>query len=524
MAQTTIGAVQYEHTELVKNVMGAIFRNALVCSSPRWTKRGLQESFDGDTPIGNRYKMRNPQRTQSWAGTRPVYNVSEYPTYDVVISNQEVIAHSWLSWEEKFFRLEEAMSEIAPEIAALTSMIDLSVTKGQVSTEDRAYGGDGVYLMNATGVDSTGAERAPNCFTRSDQKWGTTGAENQPFRVFSDASARFHAQGIGGRQHVFLTPQQSAQCADLLKSAYNPERTISDYFHHGSIEFGKPVMGISSFMDTANMGTQARVNIGIDSSPVRVRRNTSNAQHADYIADGATQFNIDGIVTSDAATVLPKGTILGFNTTSNANGDFIQSVNFQTREPTGYRMDFVVLEDVTVAGATTAGTSVGPVKVFPPLAAGTDNANAGVSPADPSSARGPIPGGVRFAARGEGSKKNQRMASLPPDNAVLWINGVETGGSSSTDTTAIRTRIDSNSSYQTGYLWTPGTIGMMFVRLRMPKREEDAFQVEMPNSFSATTVKSYDDDLQFWSCKTRSTWGNVNARPEQSGKFLTQAA
>ena len=510
MATTTIGAVTYEHTDLVKNVMGAIFRNALVCSSPRWTKRGLETSYAGDTPIGNRYKMRNPQRTQSWAGTRPVYNVTEQPTYDVVISNQEVIAHSYLSWEEKFYRLDEAMEEMAPEIAALTSMIDLSVTKGQVSTPDRAYGGDGVYLMNATGVNSSGAERAPNLFTASDQKWGTTGNENQPFRVFSEASARFHSQGVGGKQHVFLTPQQSAQCADILKSAYNPERTISDYFHNGTIEFGKPVMGVSTFMDTANMYTQP--------APHFTSIGPNGIQLRGTHADGSTGIVLDGIVADANDLIFPAGTILSF-TTSSAGTTVIESVNFQTRQPTGYRYDVVVTQDVRRSSATNANTAVN-VNIFPPMAAGTGGSpGAGVSQA-PSSGntpqRGPIPEGVRFDATGEGSRKNQRMASLPPDNSMVWVNGIQA-------TNANLSRII-NQTFQTGYMWTPGTIGMMFVRLRMPKREEDAFQVEMPNSFSATTVKSYDDDLQFWTCKTRSTWGNVNARPEQSGKFLTKAA
>ena len=543
MAKVVIGGQAYEHSDVVKNLMGNIFRNALVCSSTRWTKRGLEETFSGNTPIGNRYKMRNPQRTQSYAGTRPVYNVTEQPTYDVVISNQEVIAHSYLSWEERFFSLDEAMTEVAPEMAALTSVIDLSVTQGQVSTEERTYDGTDTWLMNeqlrtpagtAVGViNSTGAEQAPNCFTDGSEDWGEGATDNQPFKVFSEAAARFHAQGIGGKQHVFLTPAQSAKCANALRGAYNPERTVSDYFNHGSIEFGKPVMGISTFMDTANMHNlgSSRINFDPRSTASLATRRPSNPglnlgtaatngiQVHTQPDDGATSIMLKGVGLTGLTQgslhviILPKGTVLRFGGTPSTGAeanDPIQSVNFQTRQPTGFPMEFVVTEDVE-QDQNLANTAPFEVKVFPPIAAGTGGGAPGLA-SHPS-------GQVQRAPTGEGSPKNQRMAKRPVVNGRVWINGVA-GTKANTDGGPPAGKLQGK-AFQTGYMWTPGTIGMMFVRLRMPKREEDAYQVEMPNSFSATTVKSYDDDLQFWTCKTRSVWGTVNARPEQSGKFMT---
>ena len=537
MAQVTIAGQAYEHSDVVKSLMGSIFRNALVCSDPRWTKRGLETSFSGDTPIGNSYKMRNPQRTVSWAGTRPVYNVTESPTFDVVISNQEVIAHSYLSWEEKFFRLDESMSELSVEMASLTSIIDMSVTQGQVSTADRTYDGTDTWLMNETGVESTGAERAPNCFTDGSEDWGTGANQNQPFKVFSEAAARFHSQGIGGKQHVFLTPAQSAKCADALKGAYNPERTVSDYFNHGSIEFGKPVMGISTFVDTANMHKLGSNDINFDPRPTATtNRRSANpglnlgTAHANGLqvhtapGDGDEQILLKGLALTGLsaslnAVIFPKGTVLRFGSTAvtgTNNGVPIQSVNFQTRQPTGFPMEFVVIEDV-VATADVANTAaLPPVKVFPPIAAGSTQ---GRTPASTSQ----YPAGMAVrAATGPGSYKNKRMESIPPVNARVWINGVP-GTKANTDGGPPTGKLQGK-TFQTGYLWTPGTIGMLFVRMRMPRREEDAYQVEMPNQFSATTVKSYDDDLQWWTCKTRSTWGNVNMRPEQSGKFMTTPA
>ena len=528
MAQTTIAGVTYNHTQLVKNAMGAIFRNALVCSNPKWTKRGLATTFSGPTPIGQTFEMRNPQRTITTAGTRPIYNVTEQPTYECVISNIESIAHSYLSWEDRFYRLNEAVEELAPELAALASILDLSVTKGQVSTADRAYGQDAAYLMNPNNKRSTGADQLANIYTDAPtQAFGEEhptastpvvhGTDiNEPFTTFSDMTARMHQQGVNGRYHVFLTPRQSAQCAKALRRDYNPQRTISRYFDSGSIEMSKPGMGVDTFMESASIEGLGEVNLGTNAQPVALRSQPD---------DGQEWITLDGIDAAAGAVIFKAGTIItimdGTSTT-----DALQSVNFQTRKNTGYQMDYVVTADVIApAGGLARGDASPVIHIFPPIAAGSETApSAGAPPAGGSrpsfraggSGASPTSTALQFLAAGNASEKNKRTSKRPVDNALVKINGILANSA------ANKRLINASANAQVGYMWLPGTIGMMFVRGRQPKREEDAFQVELPNEFSASTVKSYIDELQLWTCTTRTWHGVCNGRPEQGGKLVTE--
>ena len=197
-----------------------------------------------------------------------------------------------------------------------------------------------------------------------------------------------------------------------------------------------------------------------------------------------TSITLKGL-TANARNVLRKGDVLGFR---HGTAD-IAAVNFSTREAAAARFECTVQADVH---ADSSGR-VQPT-VFPPFAAGTDTA----------------------AKSGTASVRNKRMTRLPAANDLVYVNGKLIDDAAAA--TAIGGKV-----LDTGYIYTPSAIVMMWARQRMPKSTEDAYAAEVPNEFFARVVKYYNAELDMWKCKTDSVWGVQNVRPEESGKVFGRA-
>ena len=468
---TTINDNVYNTTQLIINTMGVIFRNALVLTRPGNCRRGLSKNLSGKYPVGETFQMRNPQRKRGYAGRKPVIEEHESPTVSLIIDNQRGVAYQYISWEDRFFRLDEAIAEMAPNMNALTNKIDYSGSAGNVSPPEDTADNTRTFLdVTDTSFTSTGVENGVYAFGEAGKKFGDGTGDQDPMRVFMEAGARLQSLGVHSTRNVFLPPLMNGEAAISFRNTFNPQMRVSKFFDTARIEGTKPTFGLDKFETTQNIKQhQVGKLTGVGASGLQVDVAP---------ADGAAQVTLKG-VTAGTVAALRKGDIIGYR---DGAAD-IPAVNFtETDMSVSSRFEQVVLED---APAATGGKFT--VKVFPPFAAGTGS-----------------------TTRGDSAKRNKRMARLPKANNTLYVCG------KLIDDAAAASAIG-DKTIETGYIFTPNALALMFSRWKLPKSSEDAHAVEVPNEFYAATDKYYNSELQRWTCRTDSWWGGQVVRNEECG-------
>ena len=492
MATVTVNSNVWNTTEWIANTMAVIFRNQPVCSNSRYITRGMLDN--PNVPIGDTYQRRRPQRSLGYAGREPVKDPNEQEVYTLSIDQQRGFNYDRRSWDKKFFELSEAVEVMAPSTAQLSSKIDESATCGNVTFAADTSSGTKAELdfVNAqaagapTGVPiSNGANLGAWAFGEAgkvlakEASTSVTPNTVDAFRTFARASALFDSLGIPGRKNVFLPPSVHAEAAAALREAFNPQTEMSRYFNTARITNTKPTMGIDAFMSSANMCQHTVGSLaGVGANGIQVQG----------LVASRTQINLKGF-TANAQGVLKKGDVLGFQD-SGASGDpSIKAVNFQTRQATGYPFQCVVMEDVNADASGNAG-----VPVYPPYGAGTASAS------------------VRT---GVDSKRNQRANTLPAADDLVYVNGRLIDNAAAANAIAGRT-------LDTGYLYTPDCVEMLFAKYPLPKSStlESAYQLNLPGEFSATFLSWHDPEKMEWTSRCDAVWGVAVARHECGGRFF----
>ena len=495
---TTIGSNVYKTTQLVENAIGVILSNALVASSPEYTIRGLDTKFGKrGGKIGSSLERRLPQRFRGYAGRRAVYEPLEDPTYNIVIDNERGVAWDSNAWERTLFASPERVHDMAPAMNELTSVMDLSATMGFVSpasdaaTTTRAgypqtQEGNLDALSPTTGVQtprSDGAAACQHAFGKAGSRFTDTppvgtaqpAGTQDVVGTLARAGARLEAEAVPGRKVCFMPPTMSQEASTALLRLYHPATSISAKYNRARMDGSGMNLGIDIYERSQNLDQHTAGNLDAVAG--------GGLQVKTAPGDGTNTITFKGAGASKTGA-LKKGDVIGYQTGTGNDATQIAAINPTLRQATSSEFQQVVLAD---ADSTSGGDVT--VTVFPPFAAGTGGGTSG-----------------------DASKRNQRMSRLPAANDYAVLNGVPILNAAAGDAM--------DATFDTGYIVTPQTVAMVFVKLELPKNEEQAYEVSIENEMYLQVIKSYDSlDRQF-NCRMDAVWGVRNVRREFGGKLF----